>query len=144
MDEAFNAAVKLIHSLPEKGPINLGYNEKLNFYSLYKIATLGKNLPKKPSMIFLESTIKWNAWKNHLCEDQEEAKKQYIQEIGKVLRNIYHSGKSEEYLNSADMSFLNKLNRREIDVLMNQVLTDKTLTNEERDTIIILFNRFIK
>lgn len=143
MEKAFEIVVKLIHNLPEEGPINLDINEKLIFYSLYKVATEGYNLPEKPSIWKVEETLKWNSWNYIRFMNPEEAKEQYIKEVGKVLRKIYYDGNAENYLDATDMSFLYKLNSEEINILFAQVLKDKDITPEERQTMEQLYKRFI-
>ena len=61
LDENFQLAVNYIQNLPPSGPYNPSNDEKLQFYSLYKQATLGPCNQKKPSFYDLIGKAKWLA-----------------------------------------------------------------------------------
>lgn len=134
----FNAAVNIINSLPKEGPLHITIEQKLVFYSLYKIATIGDNtIEKKPPLWRLEERLKWNAWKTRNGLSPEDAKFMYVQEMGNVLKNIHTSGKTEELLKYPDEAFINSFNREDINILLDAAKNDE---NTSEDMKKILFD----
>ncbi|KAI7693505.1 Acyl-CoA-binding domain-containing protein 5 [Sarcoptes scabiei] len=83
IENQFDAAVKVIQSLPKDGFFQPSDEVRLRFYAFYKQATEGPNLTKKPAFYELVNRYKWNAWKQ--CGDMSrfEAMRLYVEELKK-------------------------------------------------------------
>ncbi|KAK6009138.1 acyl CoA binding protein, partial [Ostertagia ostertagi] len=79
LDERFEAAVAIIQNLPKEGPVSTSNTQKLEFYSLFKQATIGDVNTERPSIFSIIERKKWDAWKAVEGTSQEEAKKRYIE-----------------------------------------------------------------
>lgn len=86
IDAQFNRAVEIVQNLPKTGPIQTGYEDKLNMYSLFKQATMGNVQGPRPSIWELLPRAKWDAWAKHKDLDQYQAKIMYVEALLKVLR----------------------------------------------------------
>ncbi|KAI0637930.1 ACBP-domain-containing protein [Trametes polyzona] len=86
IDAQFDRAVEIVQSLPKTGPIQTGYEDKLNMYSLYKQATVGNVQGPRPSVWDMLGRAKWDAWAKHKDLDPYEAKWLYVDALLKVLR----------------------------------------------------------
>ena len=71
---AFEAAVAHSKNLSER-PDNATL---LKIYALYKQATVGDNVEKKPSFSDMVGRAKWDAWNNFKGTEVDAAKQQYI------------------------------------------------------------------
>lgn len=88
MEDAFRRAVDFIQSLPSDGEYQPSIQEKLQFYALFKQATIGPNKTKKPSMLQLVAKTKWDAWKGLGKMTKEKAKAKYIEKFIGVASKI--------------------------------------------------------
>ncbi|TBU49070.1 ACBP-domain-containing protein [Dichomitus squalens] len=86
IDAQFDRAVEIVQSLPKTGPIQTGYEEKLDMYSLYKQATVGNVQGNRPAVWDMLGRAKWDAWAKHKDLDPYEAKWLYVDALLKVLR----------------------------------------------------------
>ncbi|KAG6335038.1 hypothetical protein ID866_4040 [Astraeus odoratus] len=91
LDAQFNRAVEIVQGLPKTGPIQTGYEEKLNMYSLYKQATVGNVKPPRPGLLDMLGRAKWDAWTKVKDMDSYEAKWRYVDALlrVRVLRALH-------------------------------------------------------
>ncbi|XP_054876967.1 acyl-CoA-binding domain-containing protein 5A isoform X2 [Poeciliopsis prolifica] len=94
----FEAAVKVIKSLPPNGPFQPSNDMMLKFYSYYKQATIGPcNIPR-PSFWDAVGKAKWDAW-NSLGEmSEEEAMAAYVDQMKLILEGMPMTDEVEELL----------------------------------------------
>ncbi|KAI6047063.1 acyl CoA binding protein-domain-containing protein [Pisolithus marmoratus] len=92
LDAQFNRAVEIVQGLPKTGPIQTGYEEKLNMYSLYKQATIGNVTSSRPGLLDMLGRAKWDAWSKLKDMNPYEAKWRYVDALLKTLNK--HSDKS--------------------------------------------------
>merc|ERR1711959_679670 len=63
----FDDAVKYINGLPKEPPVPgvelTSQEEKLGYYALFKVGTVGKVSSKRPGMFDKAGQFKWDAWK---------------------------------------------------------------------------------
>ncbi|EFX71551.1 hypothetical protein DAPPUDRAFT_308844 [Daphnia pulex] len=90
-EEAFQAAVNVIRSMPKDGPFQPSPDLMLRFYGLFKQATLGKNNLPKPSFWAVITKAKWDAWKNLGNMPKEEAMKKYVDELKQIIETMSYS-----------------------------------------------------
>lgn len=145
-EKIFNIIVKIVQTLPKEGPISTPITKKLKFYSLFKIATVGKidELKKKPKLWNVEERLKWYEW-NSLSKKnitKEMAYQEYIKEFIDGLFEIYNSHKMEEYIEKSDMSFVKKLDKNEIKCLIKYSEECPDVTPEMKEKMIKMFNCF--
>ncbi|XP_072297192.1 acyl-CoA-binding domain-containing protein 5-B-like [Eucyclogobius newberryi] len=89
LEETFNAAVKVIWTLPEDGPFQPSDDMMLMFYSYYKQATLGPcNVPRPTGFWDTRGKAKWDAWSALGYMTREEAMKNYVEDIQLILETI--------------------------------------------------------
>jgi acyl-CoA-binding protein len=91
IDKEFDAAVQLITKGPAPGvkapKIEPSNEQKLEFYALFKQATVGPNNTKPPGRLDLINRAKWTAWKNVAKLSKTEAKKKYVELVAKQQSN---------------------------------------------------------
>ncbi|XP_051971137.1 acyl-CoA-binding domain-containing protein 5A-like [Xyrauchen texanus] len=94
----FNAAVKVIQSLPSNGSFQPSNDMMLKFYSYYKQATKGPcNIPR-PGFWDPVGKAKWDAW-NSLGEmPKEEAMTAYVDDLKLILESMPVTNEVEELL----------------------------------------------
>ncbi|PWA18068.1 hypothetical protein CCH79_00004009 [Gambusia affinis] len=94
----FEAAVKVIKSLPPNGPFQPSNDMMLKFYSYYKQATIGAcNIPR-PGFWDVVGKAKWDAW-NSLGEmSEEEAMAAYVDQMKLILEGMPMTDEVEELL----------------------------------------------
>jgi len=82
-EEDLKQAIKYVSSGP---PIKGITNEvKLTFYGLFKQASAGPCKSPEPSRFQIVKRAQWQAWKKHGDMSKEEAAKQYILELEKLV-----------------------------------------------------------
>ncbi|XP_045868662.1 acyl-CoA-binding domain-containing protein 5 isoform X6 [Meles meles] len=103
----FQAAVKVIQSLPKNGDLYLMFpigsfqptNEMmLKFYSFYKQATEGPCKLSRPGFWDPIGRYKWDAWNSLGDMTKEEAMIAYVEEMKKILETMPMTEKVEELL----------------------------------------------
>lgn len=87
MEDQFETAQNRLESLTER-PTN---EELLNIYGLYKQATLGDNLQRKPGMFDQKGQYKWKAWTSRKGMTAEEAKLAYVELVDELLGKYTHA-----------------------------------------------------
>ncbi|CAM4721194.1 unnamed protein product [Leuciscus chuanchicus] len=97
-EQRFNAAVKVIQSLPSNGSFQPSNDMMLKFYSYYKQATQGPcNIPR-PGFWDPVGKAKWDAW-NSLGEmPKEEAMAAYVDDLKLILESMPVTNEVEELL----------------------------------------------
>lgn len=89
LEEKFDAAVKVIRTLPEDGPFQPSDDMMLMFYSYYKQATLGPcSIPRPTGFWDTRGKAKWDAWSALGSMTREEAMKNYVEDIQLILEAI--------------------------------------------------------
>ncbi|XP_030260068.1 acyl-CoA-binding domain-containing protein 5A-like isoform X2 [Sparus aurata] len=89
LEAKFAAAVKVIRSLPEDGPFQPSDDMMLMFYSYYNQATLGPcDIPRPMGFWDNRGKAKWDAWSSLGNMTQEEAMKNYIENIQLILETM--------------------------------------------------------
>ncbi|KAM9839792.1 acyl-CoA-binding domain-containing protein 5A [Aulostomus maculatus] len=94
----FDAAVKVIKSLPPDGPFQPSNDMMLKFYSYYKQATVGVcNIPR-PGFWDAVGKAKWDAWNSLGQMSKEEAMAAYVEEMKLILEGMPVTDEVEELL----------------------------------------------
>ncbi|KAM4606291.1 acyl-CoA-binding domain-containing protein 5A [Polymixia lowei] len=94
----FEAAVKVIKSLPPDGSFQPSNDMMLKFYSYYKQATLGPcNIPR-PGFWDAVGKTKWDAWNSLGDMPKEEAMAAYVDEMKLILEGMPITDEVEELL----------------------------------------------
>ncbi|XP_054863303.1 acyl-CoA-binding domain-containing protein 5A isoform X2 [Amphiprion ocellaris] len=94
----FQAAVKVIKSLPPDGPFQPSNDMMLKFYSYYKQATVGScNIPR-PGFWDAVGKAKWDAWNSLGDMSKEEAMAAYVDEMKLILEGMPVTDEVEELL----------------------------------------------
>ncbi|XP_058676794.1 acyl-CoA-binding domain-containing protein 5 isoform X2 [Ammospiza caudacuta] len=94
----FEAAVKVIQSLPKNGSFQPTNEMMLKFYSFYKQATQGPcNIPR-PGFWDPIGRYKWDAWSALGNMSKEDAMIAYVDEMKKILESMPMTDKVEELL----------------------------------------------
>ncbi|XP_077479932.1 acyl-CoA-binding domain-containing protein 5A isoform X2 [Stigmatopora argus] len=96
--QRFDAAVKVIKSLPPNGPFQPSHDMMLKFYSYYKQATVGQCNIARPGFWDAVGKAKWDAW-NSLGEmSKEQAMAAYVDEMKLILEGMPVTGEVEDLL----------------------------------------------
>jgi diazepam-binding inhibitor (GABA receptor modulating acyl-CoA-binding protein) len=96
MEKNFEAAVEFVRNLP-KGKSPLSTEQQLEFYALFKRATVGKCSEvggSQPWKVNFEARAKWDAWNgvNHVSDD--EAKSKYVALLDQLNANWFDEHKN--------------------------------------------------
>ncbi|XP_054551161.1 acyl-CoA-binding domain-containing protein 5 isoform X4 [Talpa occidentalis] len=94
----FEAAVKVIQSLPKNGSFQPTNEMMLKFYSFYKQATEGPCKFSRPGFWDPIGRYKWDAWSSLGDMTKEEAMIAYVEEMKKILETMPMTEKVEELL----------------------------------------------
>ncbi|XP_006887143.1 PREDICTED: acyl-CoA-binding domain-containing protein 5 [Elephantulus edwardii] len=94
----FEAAVKVIQSLPKNGSFQPTNEMMLKFYSFYKQATEGPCKISRPGFWDPIGRYKWDAWSSLGDMTKEEAMIAYVEEMKKILETMPMTEKVEELL----------------------------------------------
>ncbi|XP_061569908.1 acyl-CoA-binding domain-containing protein 5A isoform X2 [Cololabis saira] len=94
----FDAAVKVIKSLPPDGPFQPSNDMMLKFYSYYKQATIGECDIPRPGFWDAVGKAKWDAWNNLGDMSREEAMAAYVDEMKLILEGMPVTDEVEELL----------------------------------------------
>ncbi|KAL7876638.1 hypothetical protein AOLI_G00116010 [Acnodon oligacanthus] len=87
-ERRFEAAVKVMRSLPEDGTFEPSDDMLAMFYSYYKQATVGPCNTARPNAWDAIGKAKWDAWKALGDMTKEQAMKEYVQEIQLILETM--------------------------------------------------------
>ncbi|XP_072544533.1 acyl-CoA-binding domain-containing protein 5-B isoform X2 [Salminus brasiliensis] len=101
-ERRFEAAVKVMRSLPEDGTFEPSDEMLAMFYSYYKQATVGPCNTTKPNGWDTIGKAKWEAWKALGEMTKEQAMKEYVQEIQLILETIPVTEEVGELLDELD------------------------------------------
>ncbi|KAM4828671.1 acyl-CoA-binding domain-containing protein 5 isoform 4-T4 [Thomomys bottae] len=94
----FEAAVKVIQSLPKNGSFQPTNEMMLKFYSFYKQATEGPCKLSRPGFWDPIGRYKWDAWNSLGDMTKEEAMIAYVEEMKKIIETMPMTDKVEELL----------------------------------------------
>ncbi|XP_059901191.1 acyl-CoA-binding domain-containing protein 5A isoform X5 [Gadus macrocephalus] len=94
----FEAAVKVIKSLPPDGSFQPSNDMMLKFYSYYKQATLGPCTIPRPGFWDAVGKAKWDAWNSLGDMAKEEAMAAYVNEMKLILEGMPITDEVEELL----------------------------------------------
>uniref|UniRef100_A0A8C7FN29 Acyl-CoA-binding domain-containing protein 5 n=1 Tax=Oncorhynchus kisutch TaxID=8019 RepID=A0A8C7FN29_ONCKI len=94
----FDAAVKVIQSLPPDGSFQPSNDMMLKFYSYYKQATLGPCSIPRPGFWDPVGKVKWDAWSDLGDMPKEEAMTAYVDEMKLILEGMPCTDEVEQLL----------------------------------------------
>ena len=94
LDAKFLKAADFFRSYPKGWKIKLSNDQELKFYSLFKVATVGKCNISDPGSSDVIGNAKWNAWNKLGDKQPNEAKTDYIQSLISLL-NEYEQNPEE-------------------------------------------------
>ncbi|CAH1774246.1 unnamed protein product [Owenia fusiformis] len=89
--EKFDAAVKVIQSLPKNGSYQPSYSLMLRFYGLFKQASEGDCTQPKPAFWEVVKKAKWDAWMKFEGMDEEEAMIKYVDGLKEIIETMPHT-----------------------------------------------------
>ncbi|KAK2901363.1 hypothetical protein Q8A67_009478 [Cirrhinus molitorella] len=98
----FEAAVKVIRSLPEDGSYDLSDDMLVMFYSYYKQATTGPCNTPKPNSWDPIGKAKWEAWKALGNMSKDQAMMEYVEEIQLIIETLPVTDKMAELMDALD------------------------------------------
>ncbi|XP_029102076.1 acyl-CoA-binding domain-containing protein 5A isoform X3 [Scleropages formosus] len=99
-ERRFDAAVKVIKSLPANGPFQPSNEMMLKFYSYYKQATQGPCSIPRPGFWDPVGKAKWDAWNSLGDMPKEDAMIAYVEEIKVILESMPVTDEVEELLHA--------------------------------------------
>ena len=99
LNAKFLKAADFFRSYPKGGKIILSNDQQLKFYSLFKVATIGKCNIQDPGSSDMTARAKWNAWNGQGDKQQNEAKTEYIQSLVLLLNQYERNAEEIALLN---------------------------------------------
>ncbi|TSO57273.1 Acyl-CoA-binding domain-containing protein 5A [Bagarius yarrelli] len=97
-EQRFDAAVKVIQSLPANGSFQPSKEMMLKFYSYYKQATQGPCDIPRPGFWDPVGKVKWDAWNTLGDMPKEEAMMAYVDDLKLILESMPMTEQVEELL----------------------------------------------
>ena len=85
----FEYCVKHINS-SKSGEVETSNQDKLEFYALYKQATLGKCTGARPGRLNVVARYKYDSWKKLENLSKDQAKEKFIEKFKKVVPKNAH------------------------------------------------------
>lgn len=106
LPQRFNYAVDVVRSLPKTGPAEQSNEDKLQFYSLFKQATVGPCNEPKPGFFStdLVKKYKWEAWNKLGALSKDEAMQRYIDKLLRAVKLIPESAETKEFVRNLSPS----------------------------------------
>ncbi|KAK9762115.1 Acyl-CoA binding domain containing 5 [Basidiobolus ranarum] len=124
----FQKALQIISSLPvDNSTLNPTIQERLEFYGLYKQATVGNCTIPKPPIYDLVARSKWESWCSYKDIKDLDAKEEYVELLVQFLKKFPGIPQAETLVNAFECS------RRGSDPEMNNV-SNEVLAKSESDT----------
>ncbi|MBW0508576.1 hypothetical protein O181_048291 [Austropuccinia psidii MF-1] len=102
IESKFNKAVEIVKALPSDGADKPTQDEQLEFYALFKQATIGDVNTPKPGLLELTAKYKWNAWKSKEGMSQEKAKEEYVEKLRSKLQQSSNPEDAKKILADLD------------------------------------------
>lgn len=94
--DRFEAAVEFIRSAPTDSSRSISDAEKLQFYGLYKQATVGDCTTSAPWAVNIVKRKQWDAWHDQLGKTKEEAQDAYVQLLDAVYPSWFDEKSADE------------------------------------------------
>ncbi|CDZ97063.1 Acyl-CoA-binding protein [Phaffia rhodozyma] len=94
----FDKAVAIVSKLPPTGDVRPSDDDKLIFYALFKQASVGDCNTPKPGLMDFVGKAKWNAWTQVKGKSTEDAKKEYVEQLKRVLSKASGNAEADAYL----------------------------------------------
>ncbi|KAJ1527073.1 hypothetical protein ONE63_008614 [Megalurothrips usitatus] len=102
IEEKFRAAVNVIRSLPKDGAFQPSHDLMLRFYAYFKQATEGPANGSRPAFWEVVSRMKYDAWAKLGNMTAEEAMKNYVDELGKIVETMSYTENVAKFMGSLD------------------------------------------
>ncbi|KAK7080186.1 Acyl-CoA binding domain containing 5 [Halocaridina rubra] len=99
-EERFEAAIKIIRSLPKDGPFQPSHDMMLKFYGLYKQAMEGPCNEPKPAFYEVVKGYKWRAWNNLGNMSKTDAMHTYVEELKKIVETMSYTDSVANFLDA--------------------------------------------
>ncbi|KAK9761692.1 Acyl-CoA binding domain containing 5 [Basidiobolus ranarum] len=124
----FQKALQIISSLPvDNSTLNPTIQERLEFYGLYKQATVGNCTIPKPPIYDLVARSKWESWCSYKDIKELHAKEKYVELLVQFLKKFPDIPQANTLVNAFERS------RRGSDPEMSNV-SNEVLAKSESDT----------
>ncbi|CAH1242033.1 ACBD5 [Branchiostoma lanceolatum] len=94
----FDAAVKVIQSLPKNGSITPSHETMLTFYGYYKQATIGPCDISRPGFWDVVGKAKWEAWNRLGNMPKEEAMDNYVDTLKKIIEALPQDKEMQDFM----------------------------------------------
>ncbi|CAG0907042.1 unnamed protein product, partial [Cyprideis torosa] len=94
---AFEAAVRVIQTLPKEGPFTPSNETKLKFYAFFKQATEGPCTKSRPSLWDVVNRAKHDAWAKLGDMSRQEAMKGYIENLLKIIDTMSYTSEVSDF-----------------------------------------------
>ncbi|KAI8513568.1 Acyl-CoA binding domain containing 5 [Branchiostoma belcheri] len=94
----FDAAVKVIQSLPKNGSITPSHETMLTFYAYYKQATIGPCDISRPGFWDVVGRAKWEAWNRLGNMPKEEAMDNYVDTLKKIIEALPQDKEMQDFM----------------------------------------------
>ncbi|KAI6225278.1 Acyl CoA binding protein [Aphelenchoides fujianensis] len=90
-EEVFRAAVEMVQNMPQDGDVAISNTDKLEFYSLFKQATLGRCNTPRPAIWNVVDRYKWDAWSGLGSMETSAARENYVHKFKEVMDRVLES-----------------------------------------------------
>jgi len=102
IDKQFEKATELVKTLPSDGADKPSQEEQLEFYALFKQATVGDVNTPRPGMMDFAGKYKWDAWKAKEGMKPEEAKSKYVELLKAKLSKSTDQDQAQKILSQLE------------------------------------------
>ncbi|XP_020810173.1 acyl-CoA-binding domain-containing protein 5 [Drosophila serrata] len=115
IEERFQAAVNVIKGLPKNGPYQPSTGMMLKFYGLFKQATEGACLQRKPGFWDIVGKAKWDAWNDNRHMTKEQAMQRYVESLQEIIETMSFTENVQNFVGSLDS--LGNINLDELELV---------------------------
>ncbi|KAI6234995.1 Acyl CoA binding protein [Aphelenchoides besseyi] len=105
-DEVFRATVEMVQSLPQDGDVAISNTDKLEFYALFKQATIGRCNTARPAIWNVVDRYKWDAWKSLNTLEPVQAKDRYVHKFKTIMDQVLKNRTVNELLQDERWAYL--------------------------------------
>ncbi|KAI6176760.1 Acyl CoA binding protein [Aphelenchoides bicaudatus] len=110
-EEVFKSAVTIVQNMPKDGEITISNAEKLEFYGLFKQATLGQCRGSRPSIFNIVERYKWDAWSAVGNLNPKEAQETYVIKLRSVMDKVFKEREINELMQDERWSKIREMVR---------------------------------
>ncbi|KAI6188613.1 Acyl CoA binding protein [Aphelenchoides besseyi] len=130
-DEVFRAAVEMVQNLPKTGDVGISNTDKLEFYALFKQATIGRCNTPRPSIWSVVDRYKW--YYRSIASKSVQAKDRYVHKFKTIMDQVLENRTVHELLQDERWAYLRPTIEPRFE-LINRALNKQPTSSNHKKT----------